>query len=357
MTNCNLSQMFESLWPRTNRNINIMEVCGTHTVAIFKSGIRSLLPDNIKLLSGPGCPVCVTPTSYIDLAVELSSIPDVIITTFGDMIRVPGSDSSLQQQKSIGSDVRVVYSPFDAVKIASENPSKKIVFLSVGFETTTPVIALAIISAATQHIKNFFVLTANKTIPTALEVLASDKDTHIDGFLYPGHVSTIIGTEVYKHIAQKYTIPGVVAGFEGTDIVQAIAMLLNIINSGTATVLNQYKRAVTDQGNITAIQKIHQVFTACDSVWRGIGTIKGSGLMLSQNYTDFDAYNEFNLKLKPSNEPKGCICASILTGKKTPAECVLFGKHCTPETPVGACMVSSEGTCAAHYKWDVRSVK
>ncbi len=334
------------------KTLNLMEVCGTHTMAIFRFGIRDILPDGIRLISGPGCPVCVTPAYYINAAVELSKHEDVIITTFGDMIRIPGSESSLQKEKALGRDIRIVYSPLDALKIAAENPEKKVVFLSVGFETTTPVIALAILNAAEAGIGNFSVLSSNKTMPEALKLLSSDKEVGVNGYIYPGHVSAIIGTGFYKEIAEKYGIPGVVTGFEPLDILQSIITLVNNINSGKMTVENMYSRVVSNDGNKIAIEKMYEVFEPCNAIWRGMGNIPLSGLKIRDRYEKYDAWKLFGLEREiESSEPKGCLCGEVLKGKKTPKDCPLFNKACTPENPVGACMVSSEGTCAAYYKY------
>lgn len=334
------------------RPVNLMEVCGTHTMSISRYGIRGLLPENINLISGPGCPVCVTPVSYINSAILLSGEKDVIITTFGDLMRVPGKSSSLLKEKGRGRDIRIVYSPLDSLKIAKDNPDKKVVFLSVGFETTTPVTALTVLRAREENIKNFCVLPANKTMPEALKILASDRDVKIDGFLYPGHVSAVIGTKYYEELAAALGIPGVVAGFEPLDILHSILRLVSNIKSGKAVVENDYTRVVASEGNPTAVQKINDVFEPCHSVWRGIGVIPGSGLKIREEYKDFDAGQFFDLDSSNDEEPEGCLCGEVLKGKVKPLSCKLFGKVCVPENPVGACMVSSEGTCAAYYKYE-----
>jgi len=345
-------QMANILASYSGDNITIMEVCGTHTMSIFRYGIRDFLPANIKLISGPGCPVCVTPGYYVNSAVELARKGDVIVTTFGDMMRVPGSESTLLREKALGRDVRIVYSPLDAVKVAGENPSKRVVFLSVGFETTTPVVALSVLKAYERGIKNFSVLSANKTIPQALKILASDGDIAVNGFLYPGHVSAIIGTAFYRELAENFGIPGVVAGFEPLDILGAIIKLITNIKNNKAVVDNLYSRVVPDEGNRVALDKMYEVFEPCDSIWRGIGSIEGSGLRLRAKYGNYDAWKVFDIVQNVSQEPAGCLCGEILKGIKTPRDCSLYDRICTPENPVGACMVSSEGTCAAYYKYN-----
>lgn len=331
--------------------VTLMEVCGTHTMAIFKFGIRELLSQDIRLISGPGCPVCVTPGYYINSAIELAGIENVIITTFGDMMRVPGSNSSLLKEKAEGRDIRIVYSPLDSLRIASENPDKRIVFLSIGFETTTPVIALSILNAKDNGIKNYSALTANKTIPEALKLLADDKDIGVNGFLYPGNVSAIIGTGCYEELAKEYKIPGVVSGFEPLDIMQSIINLVSNINRKKYIVENLYSRVVTNEGNRIAQDKMNEIFEPADADWRGIGNIKDSGMKIRDKYSEYDAWKVFGLKPGNAAEPKGCLCGEVLKGKKTPGDCALFNKVCTPEHPVGACMVSTEGTCAAYFKY------
>lgn len=331
--------------------INIMEVCGTHTMSISRYGIRSLLPEGINLISGPGCPVCVTPLYFINSAIELSENKDVIITTFGDLMKVPGSHSSLLKEKAKGKDIRIVYSPMDSLKIASHNKDKRVVFLSVGFETTTPVTALTILKASEEKIDNFSVLSANKTIPNALKILATDKDVGVHGYLYPGHVSAIIGIKLYQELALEYGIPGVVAGFEPLDILHGILTLVETINDGRKIVVNEYKRVVTEEGNTEAVQVADKVFGACDSVWRGIGNLPLSGLSIREEFEAFDAWKIYNLQPYTTEETPGCKCGEILKGRLKPTDCKLFGKSCMPENPVGACMVSSEGTCAAYYRF------
>ncbi len=341
---------------KLERKINIMEVCGTHTVAICKYGIRSAMPKNVNLISGPGCPVCVSPQSYIDKAVMLTQVEDTLITTFGDMMKVPGSLSSLMEERANGKDVRVVYSPFESLKIAKENTSKKVVFLAVGFETTIPSIAVTIISANEMGLKNFYILCGNKLIPPAIDFLLQAGDCKVDGFILPGHVSTVIGLEPYYFIADKYKISCVVSGFEPIDILYSIYLLLTQIQNNKAEVSNQYTRSVKNEGNKEAVKTIYKVFEICDTEWRGIGNIPLSGLKLKENYKNYDADKEIATTTLYSHSNKigikdRCICGEILKGLKTPLNCKLFKKICTPESPVGPCMVSSEGTCAAFFNY------
>ncbi|MBN2442787.1 MAG: hydrogenase formation protein HypD [Spirochaetales bacterium] len=334
-----------------NHRIQIMEVCGGHTNAIFRFGIRGLLPESIKLLSGPGCPVCVTPNRTIDTAIELSNRDDVIITTFGDMIRVPGSYTSLLAQRAKGRDIRICLSPMDALAIAKENPLKKVVFIGVGFETTAPCIAVSVQTARLQNISNYFLLCALKTMPHALAALLESDDVRIDGFICPGHVSAITGLSMYESLVQKYNIPCVVAGFEPTDILSTIELIVRQIVQHRAAVENQYTRVVKYEGNTKAREILESLFVPCDSSWRGIGTIPQSGYGLSESYREFDILSHIDLDIPEVKETPGCICGNIMRGKHTPLDCKLFAKVCTPEDPQGACMVSAEGTCAAYYKY------
>ncbi|MFH1479432.1 MAG: hydrogenase formation protein HypD [Candidatus Omnitrophota bacterium] len=330
--------------------INIMEVCGTHTMSICNFGIRDLLPGNINLISGPGCPVCVTPKSYVDSAIYLARLKDVIIATFGDMMRVPGSDSSLVKERTDGRFIKTVYSPLDAVDIAKNNPSKKIIFLGIGFETTSPTVAASLEYAKKRKIKNFFVCSGHKIIMPAMKALVEDKELNIDGFLCPAHVSAIIGTRPYEFIAKRYKRSCVVTGFEPLDILQGILMIIEQIKNSKALVENQYNRVVRREGNVKAVNLLKDVFKEVDTEWRGIGMLKKSGLALSKKYSKFNALLNFSVPKIISKPDKGCICGSILKGIKKPIDCKLFGKGCTPIKPQGACMVSSEGTCAAYYR-------
>jgi hydrogenase expression/formation protein HypD len=336
---------------KTHRKpVRLMEVCGTHTVSIFRSGIRSLLPESIALLSGPGCPVCVTAQGEIDAFVTLARQPDTIVATFGDLIRIPGSGSSLQKEKASGADVRIVYSTFDAVTLAKENPDKRVVFLGVGFETTAPTVAAAIVAAYQQELNNFAVVSAHKIVPPALEALVSG-NIEIDGFLLPGHVSVIIGLDAYRPFFERHLIPSVVAGFEPIDLLQAIAELVGQVENQTPDLTNAYARAVSADGNRKAMQIMDKVFDVSDTTWRGLGTIAKSGLVIREKYAAFDATKVFGIQAESVSEPKGCACGEILTGVKIPPECPLYQKSCTPMAPVGPCMVSSEGTCAAYYRY------
>lgn len=332
--------------------ISLMEVCGTHTNSIFRSGIMSLLPDNIEHLSGPGCPVCVTPNEYIDTAIAYSRLPDVIITTFGDMIKVPGSTSSLEKEKASGNDIKIVYSPLESLEFAKNKPGKKVVFLGVGFETTAPLVASTILSAAEEKIKNFFVLSGHKLIPPAMAALLESKEVKIDGFICPGHVSAIIGEKPYYPISENFGIPCVITGFEPLDVLEGIEMLVyQITEKKNPSVENQYKRVVRKKGNEKALSLIDKVFEIKDSPWRGLGVLPKSGLYIKETYSDFDAEKNIEVKTEKTKTHSECICGKILCGTKKPYDCSLFGKSCTPENPIGPCMVSSEGTCAAYYKF------
>ena len=337
----------------SRRDVRLMEVCGTHTVSIFRSGIRSVLPPTISLLSGPGCPVCVTDQKEIDAFIELSRIEGVIITTFGDLMRVPGTTSSLQKQRAEGKDIRVVYSTFDAIEIAKKNPDKKVVFLGIGFETTAPTIAAAIFSADQMKVDNFSVIAAHKLVPPALEALMALKNVNIDGFILPGHVSVIIGEKAYFPFFSRHQIPCVIAGFEPADILQAISMLVEQIENRAPALENAYPRAVAFEGNPKAQKILGDVFEPADAGWRAIGVIPQSGLKIRKKYKRHDAEKIFNIEVTGSMDPKGCACGEILTGTKTPPECPLYKTVCTPMDPVGPCMVSTEGTCAAYYKYHV----
>ena len=336
---------------KNNININLMEVCGTHTMAIARAALKSKFPKNVKMLSGPGCPVCVTPAGMIDAAIETARLSKTIITTFGDMIKVPGSSSSLEKERSLGSDVRIVYSPQDALEIAKLNPKKEVVFLGAGFETTAPTVAASVIWAKKRKISNFSVLSMFKTIPNALKAILASKERRIDGFLLPGHVSAIIGEKPYQFLAKKYGIPGVIGGFEPQDILKSVNMLVEMINSGVPSILNQYTRIVRPEGNPIAQDTIAEVFDIADSDWRGIGVIPKSGLVFRKAFIAFDTVKRFKIKVHDTKENKNCICGRILTGLSSPEECKLFGKTCTPRDPVGPCMVSSEGACAAQFKY------
>ena len=333
----------------------IMEVCGTHTQTIFRYGLRCLLPKEIKLLSGPGCPICVSPVNFIDKAVAYSRMKECIIATFGDMMKVPGSNSSLEKERSAGSDIRVVYSSLDALRIAVKNPGKKIIFLGVGFETTVPTIAASIIEAKKKGIDNFYVLSGHKVMPPALKALVSGGQVNIDAFILPAHVSTIIGSRPYSFIADEFGIDCVIAGFEPLDVLQGIHMLLEAKARNLKPGIKlQYIRVVKKDGNRHAISLIKEVFKKDDSEWRGLGNIPGSGLAIREKYKYFDIESHRKVSAGRSKENPLCLCGEILKGLKTPVECRLFGKRCRPERPIGACMVSSEGTCANYFKYGVK---
>lgn len=332
------------------RNYIFMEVCGGHSAAIHRFGIPSLLPDGIKLISGPGCPVCVTGTDFIDKSVALAQIDGTIITTFGDMIRVPGTASSLEYEKSSGKDIRVVLSAGEALKTAIQNPSRKVVFLAIGFETTAPGTAVTIREAGKSKTGNFFVLCGHKVMPPAMKALL-DEGSEIDGFICPGHVAAITGSGIFRFIPENHNIACVVSGFEPTDILLSVLMLINQVNKKSPAVEIQYKRAVSETGNSIALKLMDEVFEPADVTWRGLGVIRSGGLKLRPEYKFMDAEESFPLNIIPGKHDGRCICGEILRGVKTPADCDYFGKTCLPENPVGACMVSSEGSCNVWYRY------
>ena len=335
----------------TTRPWNIMEVCGGQTHAIVKFGIDELLPKQITLIHGPGCPVCVTPLEIIEKAIEIAARPNVIFTSFGDMLRVPGSTADLLSVKAKGGDVRIVYSPLDALKIAEQNPGKEVIFFGVGFETTAPATAMAVYQAAQKRLKNFSLLTSHVLVPPAMEALLSSPDCKIQGFLAAGHVCTVMGFEEYFPIAQKYQVPIVVTGFEPLDILQGVLMVVQQLESGRAEVENQYTRSVRRAGNQPAQELIHKVFKVVPRKWRGVGEIPQSGLGLNDAYATFDAEKKFGLADHRVEEPTECLSGLVLQGQIKPHECPAFGTKCTPEHPLGATMVSSEGACAAYYRY------
>ena len=339
----------------TTRPWNIMEVCGGQTHAIVKFGIDELLPKLITLIHGPGCPVCVTPLEIIDKALAIAARPDVIFTSFGDMLRVPGSTTDLLSVKAKGGDVRIVYSPLDAVKLAEQNPAKEVVFFGVGFETTAPATAMAVYQAAQKQLKNFSLLVSHVLVPPAMEALLSSPDCRIQGFLAAGHVCTVMGFEEYFPVAAKYHVPIVVTGFEPLDILQGVLMVVQQLESGRAEVENQYARAVRREGNQPAQKLIREVFRVIPRKWRGVGEIPQSGLGLSEAYAAFDAGEKFGVAEHHVEEPAECISGLVLQGLKKPHECSAFGTKCTPEHPLGATMVSSEGACAAYYRYRRRN--
>ncbi|KRH98079.1 hydrogenase formation protein HypD [Cylindrospermopsis sp. CR12] len=335
-----------------NKHLKIMEVCGGHTHAIFKYGIEEILPDNIELIHGPGCPVCVMPKGRVDDAIALCQNQQIIFTTFGDAMRVPGSKTSLLQAKAEGADIRMVYSPLDSLKIAKENPEKEIVFFGLGFETTAPSTAFTILQAAAENIRNFSLFSNHVLVIPALEALLANPDLQLDGFVGPGHVSMVIGTDPYEFIPERYHKPIVISGFEPLDIFQSIWMLLKQIEENQCEVENQYNRLVEKGGNQNAIQAMNQVFTVREKFeWRGLGEIPNSGLKIRPEYAQFDAEAKFTIPNLKVPDHKACQCGEILKGVLKPWECKVFGTACTPETPIGTCMVSSEGACAAYYKY------
>lgn len=333
--------------------IDIMEVCGTHTQSFYRFGLRELLPKNVRLISGPGCPVCVSPQKYIDSAIELAKNKDVIIATFGDMLRMRGTNSSLEEEKTKFGNVYVVYSPLDALSIAKNNPRKRVVFLAVGFEATASVIALTILSAKKERIKNIFFLPSLKLIPPAIRYLLSDKRLKIDAFLCPGHVSAVIGTQDYEFIPKKYGKACCIAGFEPVDILEGICNILEQLILNKPYVANQYTRVVTKTGNTLARRVTNRVFGVRDSQWRGFGFIPDSGLELKKEFHVFDAKRAFSIRDKKikGKTISSCRCADILKGVMSPEDCPLFVRVCNPDNPIGPCMVSSEGTCNACYRY------
>lgn len=335
---------------KIGRTIRLMEVCGTHTVALRQHGIHSLLPDNIRLVSGPGCPVCVTPSGYIDNALELASSGKFIVASFGDMLKVPGTDGkSLSSLRGSG-NVRVVYSPAELLQIAVEG-GKPVVFLAIGFETTAPAIASSLRRALHAGIENLFLYTAFKTVPPALKALLNDDELTLDGFILPGHVSVILGRQGYLFLEEPSGLPSAITGFEPIDMLLGIRAVLAQILTGTRKVENMYPRAVREEGNRKAQDLINEVFTPSDELWRGIGTISQSGLALNELHRNYDAAVEFEIEPIADHDPPGCLCALVIQGKALPPECGLFAAGCTPDHPVGPCMVSSEGTCAAYLKY------
>lgn len=343
--------LIETIHRLASEHATLMEVCGTHTVAIARNGIRDLMPEGLRLASGPGCPVCVTCNRDIDTVIALARIPNVTITTFGDMTRVPGSTSSLLAEQAAGRSVEIVYSPLDALAFAKAHPEREVVFVGVGFETTTPLVAMAIKRAKAMELSNFTVFAAHKNMPGALELLVGDPTLELDALILPGHVSTIIGAEPYRFLAEKYGIPGVITGFEPVDVLQGIAMLVRQLHEGRAEIEIAYARGVMPEGNPVALAAIDEVFEICTATWRGLGDIPGSGYRIRDEFANFDAVRRFEPDVEPTRDPKGCRCGDVLRARIAPNECPLFRTVCTPENPVGPCMVSSEGSCAAYYRY------
>ena len=343
--------LIETIHRLAPEHATLMEVCGTHTVAIARNGIRDLMPEGLRLASGPGCPVCVTCNRDIDTVIALAHIPNVTITTFGDMTRVPGSTSSLLAEQAAGRSVEIVYSPLDALAFAKAHLEREVVFVGVGFETTTPLVAMAIKRARAMGLSNFTVFAAHKNMPGALELLVGDPTLELDALILPGHVSTIIGAEPYRFLAEKYGIPGVITGFEPVDVLQGIAMLVRQLHEGRAEIEIAYARGVMPEGNPVALAAIDEVFETCTATWRGLGDIPGSGYRIRDEFANFDAVRRFEPDVEPTRDPKGCRCGDVLRARIAPNECPLFRTVCTPENPVGPCMVSSEGSCAAYYRY------
>jgi hydrogenase expression/formation protein HypD len=349
-----MKQMIDELKALMNsirRPLKLMEVCGTHTVEIFRHGIRGVIPKTITLLSGPGCPVCVTSIHDVDMAIAIAKRPEVVLVTFGDMMRVPGGKQSLIDARSEGADVRVMYSPMDALKFARTDKSKQVVFFATGFETTSPLIAATVYEAKRQGVQNFSIFSSHKLVPPALKALLDSPDVKVDGFIMPGHVSTIIGKQPYAFVAEQYHIPCVITGFEAKEIIEGILMIARQIAEQRSDVEIQYRSVVKEEGNPKALALLDQIFEPVDAYWRGIGVIPSSGLKLRPDYAEFDAVKRFEPQVSQEPEPELCSCGDILRGVKIPTECPLFGTGCTPDSPVGPCMVSTEGSCAAYFKY------
>jgi hydrogenase expression/formation protein HypD len=346
-------QLIADIKRRSTRPVRLMEFCGGHTVAILKNGLRQLFPQRVQLFSGPGCPVCVTAISDIDKIITLSRLSGVIICSFGDLLRVPGSRSSLQQSRAEGNDIRIVYSALEALDISRQNPDKKVVMVGIGFETTAPTIAASILQAIENGIPNYHVYSFHKLTPPVMKAILDAGETNIDGIICPGHVSAIIGSLPYEFIPRNYSIGCVVTGFEISDILLGVDMLVRQKEGGKPQVEIAYRRVVCPEGNLEALKTMNRVFEVSEANWRGIGILVGSGLRLKKDYQAFDAANVFEIPDTESFEPSGCICGQILRGVKTPSDCNLFKKACTPEHPVGPCMVSSEGACSAYNLYGI----
>jgi hydrogenase expression/formation protein HypD len=344
----------EALHQLAVRPWTIMEVCGGQTHSIVKFGLRQLLPENIRLIHGPGCPVCVTPVSLIDHAVHIAGQEKTILCSFGDMLRVPGSREDLLKMKARGSDVRIIQSPLEAIRIAQENQEKEIVLFAVGFETTAPANAMAVFQAKQLGLKNFSLLASHVLVPPALQFLLGSPENEVQGFLAAGHVCTVTGYQEYHELAARYRTPMVVTGFEPVDILQGIYLCVQQLERGECSVVNQYKRTVREEGNAAALKLINSIFKVVDREWRGIGNIEKSGLALQEGYAEFDAAVRFPIRKPVLYKDNGCLSGMVLQGKKEPCDCPLFGKQCTPETPMGAPMVSTEGACSAYYQYSQR---
>lgn len=338
---------------RPDAEYNLMEFCGGHTHAIYRNGLLSFLPKNINMIHGPGCPVCVLPIKRIDYAIALSQLDNVIFCSYGDMLRIPGShQNSLLKAKAKGADVRMIYSVDNALEIARNHPTKEVIFFAIGFETTTPPTAVALLTAKREQLNNFSIFCNHVLTPMAMEAILNKKSARIDGFIGPSHVSVVIGSEAYHSIATQYKKPIVIAGFEPLDVMQSILMLVEMINNGDTGVKNQYTRAVIKKGNLMAQQFIQETLTRCDQFeWRGLGWIPHSGMKIKKSYEYFDAEKRFPLTVSSSGAHRACECAAVLCGMKKPTDCKLFEIICTPENPLGSCMVSSEGACSAYYTY------
>ncbi|WP_086298336.1 hydrogenase formation protein HypD [Campylobacter devanensis] len=339
---------------RSKKPLNIMEICGGHTHSIMKFGLPQLVGENINFIHGPGCPVCIMPRSRIDEAIAIASIDGVIFCTLADMLRVPGSKGSLAMLRADGADIRALYSPLDTITIAKENPDKKVVFFAIGFETTTPMSAVVVKQAVELNLQNLFIHINHVTVPAPVRAIMSDKDVKIDAFLGPSHVSVITGSKIYEELANEFKTPIAVSGFEPLDLMDSILNLVNQHENGTHKVYNEYARVVSKDGNLKAKELIDRYFQPCDFEWRGLGVIKDSGLRLRDEFSYLDAKKYFNVEVGESKESKACICGEILRGKAKPYDCKVFGKVCNPQNPIGSCMVSGEGACAAYYKYSKR---
>ena len=344
-------RFIEAIRHRVTEPWTVMEICGGQTHTLIRYGIDRLMPNEVTLVHGPGCPVCVTPLELIDRALEIAARSGTILASFGDMLRVPGSSSDLLSAKAHGADVRIVYSPLDALRLAQHNPDRQVVFFAVGFETTAPANAMAVWQAAQQRVRNFSLLSAHVLVPPAIEAIMSSDENVVQGFLAAGHVCTVMGTHQYERIAEHYRLPIVVTGFEPLDLLQGLHMLVCALEEGRTGVENQYRRCVRREGNLPAQALVARVFEPCDRKWRGVGNITNSGLRLVEAFAEFDAEHRFDVSGTCARESPECIAGSVLRGVKKPVECTAFGTHCTPERPLGAPMVSSEGACAAYYRY------
>jgi hydrogenase expression/formation protein HypD len=344
-------RLIDEITRSSTRPVQFMEFCGGHTHAIFKLGLRQVLPANVRLSSGPGCPVCVTSTTDLERAIALAQVPGAILTTYGDMMRVPGSQGSLQEARSQGADVRIVYSTLDALEIARQHPDRPTIFLGVGFETTAPTVAAAVLQAEAESVPNFYVFSVHKLTPPATRAILDAGEVRLDGIIGPGHVTTIIGADAWRFLPQKYGVPCVVAGFEPLDILRAVAMLVEMCEEERPAVGNAYGRSVSDEGNRVALDMLDRVFEVSVADWRGFGAIPDSGLTLRDAYAHRDAARVYPVEVEPIAESKGCRCGEVLRGVMTPPECALFRRVCSPRYPVGPCMVSAEGACAAYYRY------